>query len=847
MRAASFVSLLAPARARPAARAERASEAEEHVGGVAWTALGFAVAIAVGAYAVIQLWFINVQPGFDDQGLFNPIYLFSHAGNVTYPIYPFPGSTEAYFVHPPGDAVVVGAFQWLTGWPGMASGIGSLLAFVFIALGLTAWSRFSFPAKVGFCVGIAAGVVAWGGVWFLRPDDRLAISFIAGLLALETGRLAGWSLWRLFLGAGLVCISATLHYPGSANVFAVAIYAVWVVYERRSLRLAARQLAALGLGSALVLIPYGALFVIPFWSDIQTFANAANQALAPGYDGVLGAFRLHRDVYHYIYETQIGGPFLNGLASPFTRLGIPLVFVTTPILYWRRETRGIALGSLPGLLFLLFFTHTKIDRNSDYYTAEFTLYFACLAYLSLLAISWATRELLAVNWATHRVRLAGLLRIGVAGAAAAAVLAIVFLKADPVSLTGSGRDWHPDHADMEIARAATAATLPSNSVLIIDPAVNAWYTGGGWTDYAGWREVGSATDLSQLNLRGYFDSVTGVAAPAETWEGWTAYNVQRQTVGNWYSDGLLKPFRFYFGRTQAPESPPDMRYLLLSPRPQPVVGNVLQGSTVTRYVQAPGGSHVLVETLCDVSAPAVKTLPIADQVQIFLPGRTNVDPYVDEQQGHRRYAMQTFLDTRTDYLNNRRPELRHEGCQIKGVVPLQVAWKRPASKILDDYDKVDQRKVIQFPDYISAINALYSPNVAVQRVPRGVASNLALSQGASERFSASGQVVRTPRQLYSEAGVFPLRLEPGRRNWVLVDGKVTQGQIQLCIYSNGSCAATRTIPAGQRGPFYIPVPTPLPPNPQLFIGNQAPGSASEIDITDVGVEAARAPSGKAGT
>src|SRR5207237_7061242 len=125
--------------------------------------------------------------------------------------------------------------------------------------------------KVGFYFGIAAGVVAWGGVWFLRPDDRLAITFLAGLLALETGRLAGWKLGRLFFGAVLVCISATLHYPGSANVFAVAIYAVWVVRERRSLRRVARPLAALGLGSALVLIPYGALFVFPFWGDIQAF------------------------------------------------------------------------------------------------------------------------------------------------------------------------------------------------------------------------------------------------------------------------------------------------------------------------------------------------------------------------------------------------------------------------------------------------------------------------------------------------------------------------------------------------------------------------------------------------
>ncbi len=104
--------------------------------------------------------------------------------------------------------------------------------------------------KFGFLAGIAAGAVAWGGTSFLRPDDRLAISFIAGLIALESGRLAGWALGRLCIGAVLVCLSATLHYPGSADVFAVAIYAVWVVVERRSLRRAARPLAALAVGSA---------------------------------------------------------------------------------------------------------------------------------------------------------------------------------------------------------------------------------------------------------------------------------------------------------------------------------------------------------------------------------------------------------------------------------------------------------------------------------------------------------------------------------------------------------------------------------------------------------------------
>jgi prepilin-type processing-associated H-X9-DG protein len=826
MNAASLVSALKPERARSTADAEREREPERQVPQRAWTALALAGALAVAVYAVIQLWFVDVQPSLDDQGLFNPIYLFTHTGRMIYPIYPFPGSTQAYFVHPPGDAVFVGAIQWLTGWPAMAAGIASLLLLVFIALVLVGWSRFSFAVKFGLFAGIAAGLVAWGAGSFLRPDDRLAAAFIAGLVGLESGRLAGWAPGRLGLGALLVCISSTLHYPGSADVLSVAIYAIWVVVERRSLRRSARPLAALALGSALVLIPYAALFAIPFWGDIKAFTNAASNQ----YHGVFGAFRLHRAAYHYIYHAQVGGAFLSALASPFTRFGIPLVFVTTPILYWRRETRGIALASLPNLLFLLFFTHTKVGVNFPYYATEFTLYYSCLAYLAVLAVSWAARPL----------RLAGRRRTAITGVAGAAVLALVFFLADPIGLSVYGRDWHPDHADMEIARAATASTLPPDSVVVFNPSLNLWYTTGGWTVYPIWRDLSYASDLSPLNLRAYFDSVTAVGAgEAETWDVWAANNVQHQAVGNWYAQGLLKPFRFYFGR-HPPGQSPEIRYLLLSPRPQPVVGNVLDGDTVTRYAQATNGSYVLAETFCDVSAPAVKALSVPDQAPIFLPGRTSLDPYADERQGHRRYAMQTFLDTRADYLGQQLPALRREGCRINAVVPLRVVSRRPASKVLDDYQKLDQHRVMKFPDFIPAANALYKPSVAVQPVQNAVGfPSYSLNLGASGRRQGLTRIVETGRLLFSEAAVFPLQLHNGRRNWAFIDGRVTKGQIEYCLFANGGCAVHRSLPSGASGRFYLPVPVPVPANPQIWIGNENPQGPSEIAIKGVGVEAAR--------
>jgi hypothetical protein len=782
--------------------------------------------LAMAVYAVTSLWYVQIDPTLDDQGLYNPIYLFVHTGHLAYPIYPAQGAENAYFVHPPGDAVLVGSAQWLTDWPVQAAAIGSLLVLIFASYAIIALSRFTLPVKFGFIAGITAGIVVWGGGSFVRPDERLAISFIAGLLALESARLAGWAPGRLLLGAFLVSLSATLHYPASIDVAAVLVYAVWVVRERRSIRGARVPLISLAVGAALVMIPYFFLFVLPFWHDILAFTKAANNQ----YKGMLGAFRLHREVYHYIHATQIGGPFLSALAAPFTRFGIPLVFVITPILFWRRETRGIAIVSALNLLFLLFFTHTKVASNSNYYVPEFTLYYCCLGYLAVLAVTAVARRLVRPH---PSVVLSATLVAGLA------VVAAVAVWGKPTTLSYGERSWHPTHADMELARAATEPTLPKNSLVLFNPSLNLWYTTGGWNVYPIWRDLGYASDISQFNLPAYFSAFTAIAGGEnETWDVASANNAQHQAIGNWYASGMLKVFRFYFGYHR-PGVSSEIRYLLFSTKRQPVIGHVLENShTIARYVESADGTHVLVAAFCRVTSDAVKALPDPQQAPIFLPGASNLDPYTDEQAGHPRFAMQTFLDTRARYDRRWRPMLLHEGCSIRRVVPMRLAWRHPASQVLAAYMRVDSKRTIRFPNYVRADGLLFAPTGRTVDVSGAAPiASFEISPGSTMTRNGSAATIETSSQLYAEAAQLPLSLPTTRKSWVEVDGKVTRGRVSICLLANSACIVRRSLPAGAGGPFYLPVPHKVPTGVTLYVGNEE-SSRSVLAIRRVQIIAA---------
>ena len=780
-------------------------------------AIPVAVALGAGVYAILKLWSLELTPTLDDLGLFNPIYMLLHTGHLTYPIYPVADSAKIAYVHPPGDPIIVALTMWLTGWPAMAAAAATVLLFLLIDFVVISTGRFSPAAKIALIGGTYAGIVLWAFPTYIRPDLRLAGAWIGGLVALEAARHADWALGRLFLGAFLIALVPTLHYPGSAAVLAIAIYGIWIVRDRGWKR-ARTGLAALSVGAAIVLVPYMALFVIPWWHDISQYVLQTNRSSG----GIIGAIRLHRQVYRAIGQDRLGGSLLHNLALPFTKWGIPVVLVTTPVFYARRETRGIALGSLPQLLFLLLFTHTKGAGNLDYYLPEFILYYAALLYVVLLAVGAV------VHAVVRRSRAVSAIAVGLAGAA----LVIVCVTSGPATYTAiGGADSHATHAEMELARAATEPTLPRNALLLNNPSLGLWYITGATRVYPFWRDLAYAPDYSAYNLRAYLAGFTAIAAGEEAnFDTFAVYNKQRQGVSNWYASGLLKPYRFYWGDTRTL----GLRFVLLSEQRHRVEGSVLRdGRTMEHYVESPGGPYVLASVVCPVTASIVTAFPGTLQAPMFLPGPSaqNVDPYVDAAAGIRRLAVQTFLANRTTWQSRWRPLAVSESCTVRDLVPLRLAWRKTASQVLAHWHD----REVTFPSFVAATNGLYAPAVPTARVGAPLDLSKLAVTGTSSHVTG-GVDILGPAQLYAEIAEVPFSVPNRGRSWLVVRGILKHGTLDLCILDNAGCAIRRTLAAGARGPFYVPVPVDVAKKTGLllYVQNEQPG-ASELVISSVRV------------
>lgn len=792
-------------------------------------AIPLAVALGVAVYAFLELWYLELTPTLDDIGLFNPIYMLLHTGHLSYPIYPVADSDKIAYVHPPGDPIIVAFVMWLTSWPAMAAGAATILLFLFLDLVVISTARWSAAAKIAFIGGLYVGIVLWAFPTYIRPDLRLAGAWIGGLVALESARLAGWSLGRLVLGAFLIALVPTLHYPGSGAVFTIAIYAIWVVRDLGFER-ARRALVALGVGAAIVLVPYAALFIVPWWHDILTYVRQTNT----NSPGILGAIRMHREIYHVIGQRRLGGSLLYDLALPFTKWGIPVVLVTTPVFYLRRETRGIALGSLPLLLFLLLFTHTKGAGNIDYYLPEFILYYAAVTYVALLAVGAAVRLVV------RHVPTAPALAAGLVGAA---VIALYASSGPPTySAIGIGGNHHATRAEMELARAVTEPTLPPNALLLNNPSLGLWYITGATRVYPFWRDLAYAPDYSSYNLRAYLAGFTAIAAgEAATFDTFAVYNKQRLGVSSWYASGLLKPYRFYWGDTRTrgiywgDTRTLGLRFVLLSEQRHRVEGSVLRdGRTMEHYVESPGGPFVLASVVCPVTATIVTAFPGVLQATMFLPGPSpaNVDPYVDAAAGVHRLAVQTFLASRTTWETHWRPLAASEGCAVRDLVPLRIAWRKSPSQVLAGWH---DREVL-FPSYVAAANQLYAP--AVPTSPVGAPVDLSqLSVHGTLRRIGHGVDVAGPSQLYAEMAQMPIAVPKNGRSWLAVRGSLKHGKIDLCLLTNDGCAIRRTLAGGATGTFYMPVPAAaVRQNGGLafYVQNEQPGN-SEVEIDSVRV------------
>lgn len=765
------------------------------------TLLVAAATIVVATF--IAFWFTEQEPNLDDLGLFNPVHTYLQTGHMSYPIY---GMFDATIVHPPTHYLILAWVMRTTGLPVEAAALVPLLVWLPLIAALVVCSRFSVAAKFAFLAGAFAGLVIWAPPSFIRPDLHQATVWLAGLVALETGRLANWDWRRLGLGATLIALSSVLHYPALPSLAAVAVYAMWASLSL-GFRTARPALAALGVGTALVLTPYAAFYLVPHWSEITEFARQANER---GGTGWLAGFDQARQQYHYFSDTEAAGRTLGLVAAPVLKFGIPVVFVTTPLLAFRRETRGIALASAPYLLFLLFYARGK---SVYYYTPEFTLYFVCVAYATLLVLCAVLKRI----GADQRLRVRAIAVAGLAIVAAVVVL-------EPATLRGGGyRSWRPLHQDMEIARTAGSELLPSNS-LVGTNDIGLWYVSGATRTHYFTLDLDVLKDMSQVNLRGYLREFDAVAEAR--YDSWATFNRQREAIPKWYANGLLNVRGFYFGdRRGKPLT--WMGYLLFSVQKLPITGFAFRGRELSYFRPTSRGGHVFSIAICPAtSVPATQYLT-PWEILTTLPG-TTYPPTPSKR------TITAFLDETRHYRSVLRPILARS-CDIRQEVQL-AAKKQDVRDFLHRWRTRPGHDKVEILPHVSAEKALYTP--PSETVPSRPNVGLAQVAAAPELVvrKARGLLgLVTPEEQYAQVFALPLPPESRRLRWLKLHLRVAKGRLGICILdleSGQGCLLRRSLYASRSsGTTYLPIP-PTRNRIAFYMDNDQRGR-SEVELRSI--------------
>jgi hypothetical protein len=333
--------------------------------------VGAAEVAAVAGLALLALTIAVILGLFVDRGvsseeppLFNPPYEFAHTGHLKFPDYAFffgPRMFDVFVVHPPAHYGFVGLGLRLGAGVRLAEAL-PILVTIALALWLLLTSRLSLFTRIATAFALAA-LCAFAVTYDsdssfgVRPELHVAVTWIAGLLALEGARRRGWHLPRAFLGASLLLLTSMMQWFAVFAFVGVAIYAIAAVHDL-GLRRARRVLAALGAGVGVFGIPYLVVFVAPDWDVIRVLSNA-------GWSGSSwGLWNYNYDVDQSIRTTvwpALHSPLRWTVGAPAlayaTRL--PPFVAAEALLLARRETRLLALASLPLPLWLFLATPGK--------------------------------------------------------------------------------------------------------------------------------------------------------------------------------------------------------------------------------------------------------------------------------------------------------------------------------------------------------------------------------------------------------------------------------------------------------------------------------------------------------
>jgi hypothetical protein len=526
-----------------------------------WAVLLFACFTV--AWVAILAYGVDRDGGPDEFSLYNPSYMVSHYGRATYPIF---FRYDATIIHPPLHAGTIGLLNFL-GFTWYYAEATPVVLWFLLAVWVTVRGAFPAPVKMGLLFGIAFLMSVGPRVGFLyfgtRPEGHVEAAWLAGLLLLEDARLKGWNSPRLFAGALALMWASSVHYYASAAIAGVAVYLVWCLKDV-GWKAARPRVLALIAGAALFAVPYLAWYVLPHFREIVEWIR--NQQ---GGGSVAVSIRSHFDLYA-AWAKDAAVPRL--VAWPMA-LGIPLMLISTALLFAVRTTRGIALAALPlQATIFLFASH----KQGVYLIHEIAIFAAAVGVGVLVGAEWLTRRWLPARWCA------------VFPPVAAILLGLYLWPANSLAATGT-ISFKPRTHEAELARAAARRILGPHAR--VAGRMLPWYPSGGEDYYNVQMDLNWVPEIrvDPLSLFENFDAV----AEHENFSDDTQAS-QRVTISSAYADGVLRLRGFYFGATD-----PDLQFVLLSAHPVfAVQGYAMLGGRLQRFEQHPDGDYELIAAAC---------------------------------------------------------------------------------------------------------------------------------------------------------------------------------------------------------------------------------------------------------
>ncbi len=494
----------------------------------------------------------------DELGFLNPPYMLAHFGRMTFPVYPFHGFFDLPVItHPPVHTFWIGLL-WRIGFSPYYAEASVTVLLLLLSVAIIVRSAFPTPVKLGwlFAVGyLAASGESLTLCFGTRPEGEIQAAWFCGLMLLEAGRLDTWNCPKLGAGALFLCWASGTHYYAGPAAAGVGVYLVWAI-RTLGWKEAKPRVIAMCLGSGLFVLPYLALYVIPYYREISgTIRNTIGH----------GGIGLSVERHLALYKAWSGETYRPALVRWGMALGVPLLVFSTAILAAIRSTRGPALAALPLQLgiFLL------VWRKMPYYIVHECVFFAGAIAIGLLVLS----HYLLTRWKPKFEPVFAPLSV--------VVLSIFLVKGSPM-LAETRVTFQPKVHEMELSHAAGQRMLGLHAR--VGGRWWSWYGSGAehWYDvendlHSGFLEFDPATYLRNVDA---IDTCFSADEPG------------RPT--SWYADGTLKLRGFYFAET----NPTLGCVLLSSPGVSWLTGYASANGQLYRFEQNDTGDYEVLSAVC---------------------------------------------------------------------------------------------------------------------------------------------------------------------------------------------------------------------------------------------------------